>query len=841
MNHRADDSWDPGDPRAWASALGFAYVPLFAGARATDDESHALLLDGHRTSLHVVAGTDPGALLAAPNLRYAWSSHILHSVGLDQANGVVFLQRWDDQSAIRKFRFPSHAAGAEELVQVLKRSAPPPSGDVVLHMLHAFRAVRNLSLEDGPMVALARFNLLLLAAELVETSTIDSEGVASVVSFRQLAAQYLVDRVDQPRLDGLMEQIDSVGIDPFPGYVAGYFLEPEPRHRYQLIPSLLIRHALGQVYQEAHLTLELEGIQLGIPGSAPPLVGAEIRRDVRFTPRSLARSLAEAALRRLSADGGLPATIEILDPACGSGVFLIESLGVLLEMGYQGTIRLRGLDISPISAEMARFAVRSAAREAPPQAAITVEVSIEDRDALVGEWGTPDVILTNPPFTPWASMTAAEQAAVRRILGATSKGRTDKSMAFVSKAANSVRPHGIIASVLPAALLETESGTAWREALSDSCSIELLGRFEGFGYFRASFVEPSFVVLRRREEDAGPGEYPKVVVAQETFEDDALRFLRRSGAGGAEDAPFEHTDGWDAYVMDAPPSPLTWLPRRRSDADLMRAIKSRYLSKVEQLFNVHQGVRTGANDVFLLGPRDYEQIPEAERPYFRPVAGNSTIRGGQLLPVLHIFYPYGQRVPRLDTEDALARAVPSYFATRLRPTRERLSRRAGLGGRPWWHLTWPRVWQYNPEPKLVTTYFGDRGSFAFDPVGDYVVVQGHSWLWRGDGRQSPESRVDFLDTPLPWAYLAVANSQVFERLLAFWCPRVQGGQFNLSPRFVGSVPLPNLADGTHVLGEVVASLAHIGQSIAFATPYDKSELELLALRAYGLPASFLGV
>ena len=219
-----------------------------------------------------------------------------------------------------------------------------------------------------------------------------------------------------------------------------------------------MRHALGQLYQETHLVVESEGRQLAIPGFDPAPEGELRQRDVRFTPRSLARSLVEAALRSMAVPNGLPPRLTILDPACGSGVFLIESIGALLALGFSGHVTLRGLDISRLSVDMARFALGHAARDAQGQG-LRVDFVVEEVDSLTVVWDEADIVVTNPPFVPWVAMTASDQDLVKGVLGPSSRGRVDKAMAFLAKAGDSRRGATVVASVLPAALLETELST----------------------------------------------------------------------------------------------------------------------------------------------------------------------------------------------------------------------------------------------------------------------------------------------------------------------------------------------------------------------------------------------
>ena len=100
---------------------------------------------------------------------------------------------------------------------------------------------------------------------------------------------------------------------------------------------------------------------------------------------------------------------------------------------------------------------------------------------------------------------------------------------------------------------------------------------------------------------------------------------------------------------------------------------------------------------------------------------------GGLAPVEYVFYPYDAHSLILRDEDALKTNVPWFFENRLEPNRPELEKRRGKEEQ-WWTLTEHRAWQRPGRAKLVSAYFGDAGSFAYDEHNDYVVVQGYGWI-----------------------------------------------------------------------------------------------------------------
>jgi hypothetical protein len=415
----------------------------------------------------------------------------------------------------------------------------------------------------------------------------------------------------------------------------------------------------------------------------------------------------------------------------------------------------------------------------------------------------------------------------------------DMAMAFIWHASRVVKENGVIGSVLPAPLFETRSGQGWREALSADYSLLLLGRFEGYGYFRGSLVEPGILLMSRKppERAEGVGRV-RIVIAKSGHEDEAVRGLRRNMEQS------KSSDDWDAFfVQRSSIDPASWMPRFRQAMYRVEALSGIGIAKVEDLFSVHQGIRTGCKQAFVLSREKLEGLPKKERPYFRPVASNSTIHDGLITRDEFVFYPYGQEGLLLSSETEVRGVLPKYFAEYLEPQEEKLRSRSSLRDRRWWELSEPRLsWQGIGKSKIVSTYFGDRGSFAFDNDGSVAVLQGFGWLWKeaaiaADTAEAYESwdAIGFADSLLPWAYLCLLNSSVFEDLLESSCPRVQGGQFDLSPRFVNRIFLPNLSNDLAVTGDLVRELAQLGRRIHAGDMPELAEIDEPTARAYGLP------
>jgi adenine-specific DNA-methyltransferase len=256
-------------------------------------------------------------------------------------------------------------------------------------------------------------------------------------------------------------------------------------------------------------------------------------------------------------------------------------------------------------------------------------------------------------------------------------------------------------------------------------------------------------------------------------------------------------------------------------------------STVRTLFDVKQGALPAPRDAFIISESEWEALPERERRWFRRVAENRNIRSGQVLPGAFIFYTKSEGLPYVTAQEVLREECPIFFQ-RLLHFQPILAGRRGKRDR-WWELGEDRKWLRSPSQKIVSAYFGQIGSFAFDVDGDHVVVQGYGWL----PRWLRTKQENVLRQQILSAYLCIFNSMLFFQLLSESCPTVGGGQLNLSKRFSEAVPLPDLltrAEKSVGDDRILMDLAFIGEVIterglAFAP---RSRAEELVEILYGL-------
>lgn len=804
------EEWNPKSPGAWAQLFGLIAVPMFGppqGSALHPKGVHSLMLDGTRGSF-LLSTAGPKNLVGGPDpVRWAWSANVTHAVALVDTEGKrAIVRRWDSPDELEEWSI-AHEREARRLFQSLEKSNEPPSDQSVIERgLRTFRAIRSAIEKRGgsALDVVLAFNTVL--AWVAQHSTTDGD--------RNVGFGDAIRLVHSAGLVSFTAQQISADLLDFPlGDLALLLREGDSASpQYLLEATLLIRHASGPLYQEAHKQLlipasresqgELPFPEMLIVGSERPHAPAP--RFVHYTPPSLARALVEVGLHFLDCEDA-NRSFNVLDPACGSGVFLIEAVREAnIEGDTARNIQLRGFDESDLAVAMADFCVRNAS----PKADVTV--TVEQQNSLaVDDWGTPDIIAMNPPFVAWKDLDDNSRDLVKSVLGSFHKGRPDFAFAFIVRALQSLRVGSIMASLVPSSFLDGQSALAIRKFISsdNELQVRLIGHFQDFTYFGAS-VEPSFIVVSRSQQ-----ELPiQMVTAKSGFVDKAIRALRCG-------KPISKA-GYELY--DIASDVLTadrWTPRSQRSLRFVAALAANTPQTVADLFVPHLGIRPGNKSVFIVAERDLPRFcaTKNERQFFRPIA--DLIEAGRIQPSGYVFYPYDtDGTLLLTSERQLREAVPRFYAERLRPA-EKILKERRCHYRKWWELTRPvATWLAAHKPRIVSQAFGRAGNFAFDSEGRYAVVQGVGWCWKnGDPNEE-----------IMLAYLGLLNSSFFDEVLSCFCPKLHGGQYQLYRQFVDPIPLP------HLSSDHVRALSRIGRAITQGRSYDANEQRKLVLHAYGL-------
>lgn len=740
----------------WQNTLGLLPIPLFNQS----DETRHILLNGSQGNFCL--DTTNGALPDLDQSRiYAWSSNVGHYVTL--IGDMVQVQRWDSSRFnVEKYTTSSVYNNLEKFHEFLQSSSPNQEMSIVTHSIRFFRKLRaTLGNEFDGTQSLKVFLYFLASAA-------DNNFKRNSVDLRKWhltkESQQLSEQISADNWESLLFE-----------FLQGRKLE-------NLAPdlNLVIRHASGQIFQEAHYeALFINPGQLMLSGFLPSPVKVmekPVTVGSYFTPPSLARTLVEESLRQIDLK---TKNIKVFDPACGSGEFLRETLRQLSLMKYQGRVNVVGWDISDAACEMAKFEIGWETRDTN----FKVNVEIERKNSLDSKHKWPidiDLLIMNPPFVAWHSMDSETKKSITDSLGLLSDKRPNMAFAFIAKASQSVKKNGVLGTVIPSSFLDGVSAEKLRESLAKDFSPVLIARLGSQHLFANALVDVAFYIAKKGNNTDEP------LAFWADFRSDSsstgLRALRRLRFEGNLSLPLIK-ESYSIYPYpELSQKTKDWSPRPYNSWKLLNSLKS--LPRVKDLFDVRQGIKAGLHKAFILSKNEFLDLPKKEQKYFRPAIVNESIRAGFLRDSSYAFFPYGKY--RFQSDSKLRLAIPQFYEKYLLPNKEKLISRSGINPELWWEYTRYRPWLVEPTPKIVSTQFGDTGSFAFDQSGEFITIDAPAWLLIDEGYKHKFS------TKIGYAYLAILNSDVFSQLLAASSTHVSGGQWALTKQYIENIALPDL-------------------------------------------------
>ena len=170
-------------------------------------------------------------------------------------------------------------------------------------------------------------------------------------------------------------------------------------------------------------------------------------RGAFYTPPELVAWVLDRAL--------VPGASRVLDPACGTGHFLVAAAR---------RFGVRAVHGSDLDAEAVRIARLRLAAEEPAVPAADIERQVRVADGLTAwEGETFDAVVGNPPFLGQLRRRTATAGPSAHGLGA----YTDTSAVFLHRALDLVRPGGTVALVQPLSVLAARDASRVREAVAE--------------------------------------------------------------------------------------------------------------------------------------------------------------------------------------------------------------------------------------------------------------------------------------------------------------------------------------------------------------------------------------
>lgn len=634
----------------------------------------------------------------------------------------------------------------DQFLGILKQNTYKTDEDITPFVLSYFRQMRNLTCESHePIEALGLLYKLLISIN-NDIKSIDS-------------AEWDIPDV------GLPNQFEEF-VSSFRYGVRG------------IMPNLdyILRHCSGPIFQEAHREVSLFYPQRDLFGGISSQLSFSTSRDayssIHYTPQYIARSIVENVITQL--DLSKP-SLRILDPACGSGAFLVEILKQLKELNYQGSLAVNGWDISQSAVNTTRFLLKYEQNKLWKDK-LTYQI-LKVEDSLQEDWREDyDVILMNPPFLSWELLKNSDQknAVELALSGVILKRRPNQAAAFFYKAIKSLGDNGVIGTILPSSILLFDIYNDLRRKVIEQISLCAVARLGNY-VFEDALTDVSFIIGKKTTDNLYP---PKAIwcknekgAAYEVLKGwRKLKFSNSSSRSGRN------------YSIHTP----AIFPIIKSSWNVMPMKEEEYLSRLTtwvglgklhplgQIFSISQGLLSGRKNIFDISADEYNLLPTLEQKFYRPLIYSGSINMGQISSDRYIWFPYNENGLMINSEEELKALDFSW--DRLSVYKEELSTRKSV--KNWWELTRPRTWQFCHQFRLYSNRFGNHGSFGIGSREDYVIEEGNAFTLNDRKYKSEDY----------FFYLALFSSGIFERMLSIYSKRIMSG-YDLGKIQIQDIPI----------------------------------------------------
>jgi len=528
-----------------------------------------------------------------------------------------------------------------------------------------------------------------------------------------------------------------------------------------------------------------------------------------YTPRFLTGYLAGSCIKRFYESAAPDAIPDIIDFACGSGSFLVAAVDHLLghlkrhdpskpwarqliEGGH-----IAGIDVDSKAVTAARLHVWQRVIEEPDALPLpNLSSVIRVGDGLSpGTWGNLDkrydIVLGNPPFL--ATSLVANRDRLENDFE-TAKGRYDFSSLFVEQALKILREGGRLGLVIPNRLFLNKSAEPLRALLSTRSAVDVVVDFGSTKVFDADAYVGC--IIAEKTDGHEIVNKPVRVIRVQSLEPDYMTAELFS----AEERDVVLEGGTLKSYSARQPGKSPW--SLLSVAEQRNRIAMDEISvPLDSIATVVQGIRTGANDLFILEIEDDDGTALArvrnglgeswfvERDLLEPVVfGTELQRYSLTSPSRRLLYPYRNNVALTETElkARYPRAYEYFYAYR-----DLLSARSSLKGTGanYYELIRPRDERWLRCPKLLIRDLAPATAFAVDARGTSFIASGTAVV-----PANPE-----LCLPL-CAYL---NSQVVNSLVKQQTPSFRGDFQKFEPGVLSAIPvLGPVAEDESVAGQL---------------------------------------
>ena len=644
--------------------------------------------------------------------------------------------------------------------------ATPVAVSSLFNAIILARAVEDMRLRSGTTEASPTL------AEIVADGNI---GIADAIS--RSIVERAGPRVSPDLFDRhALEPFDKLSRASVSALVRAFYRHDSVPYQYDF--SVISKHALSRIYERYVAVMQHEEpIQFSLFPSAREEAWNKQLGGI-YTPQYIASFFAKYLQRELPRGSFLEASV--LDPACGSGVFLRAVMEQKLIHAGEDPYRdagkalnsLLGVDVDENAVASSRLSLAllylAARGELPDEVPVIHDDSFHRFASSQGQSST-DAVMANPPFVRTESQSKDVRKIITEHVGSAAKGKLDTYLAFLVFSIRALKPGGFGFFVVPQPLLSSDNLKSLRNWIRQEAWVRVIADLSAIRVFRANVYVALLVVQK------------KGIAGQEEPPVGLIRCQRDVGLALEDFLDGIHRRTSSYFIFESPQAALsrpTWSVSTPEESSLLGRLEA--MPSLNDVAVVRQGAITGNDDVFIIDAAD---VPPEEEDIYKPLLPDRMI-GRYALPEetgLRIFYPYLNATP--TTVPQLKEDFPITWRRLIQNRPALASRRSIATARTeWWRPIWPRSPHEMLVPKIVMPEVSLLPRFGLDTSGHWVVS--HSPYVRARRKLANED--------LLYVLTAVLNSSVSSWFIDLNARKYRGGYNKVGVALLRRLPIPDL-------------------------------------------------
>lgn len=518
--------------------------------------------------------------------------------------------------------------------------------------------------------------------------------------------------------------------------------------------------------------------------------------------------------------------IKVLDPACGSGSFLIKAFDVLNEyyakndkdylqtridfkngLAYTKKVEILeknifGVDLDKQAVEIAQLNLLLKISEKGQRLPLLQENikcgnSLIDDTEIAGDkafkWeeefkqvmqeGGFDVVIGNPPYIRIQTLNKKDVDFFNSHYRSATKNYDIYSL-FVEKGLSLLKDNGILGFILPSKFLNSNYGEGLRKVISEKKVLYKLVNFKDYQVFERATTYTCLLFLKKSKKRA-------------------FDYLEIQNKEKLKKAKLITGDIFKRSIKQQPKDEAPWNFVYEDSENIIKKLDNVNLRLKDVAKNIFQGLVTGFDKIFFVSlleeNKRYAKIKNnydgkehlVEREILKKLLKGKEIKKWRIdWQKLYIIYPYfvKNNSARLIPLDEIQKKYPKVYQYFLYYKKELKSRENNRfkNEKNWHQFGRLQNIEKFEQPKIMTQVLASKNNFTFDEKGEYYFVGGGN-----AGGYGITLREEY--TKDSWI-LALLNSKLLEFYLKAISTPFRGGFYSYGKRFIERLPIKLISE-----------------------------------------------